>query len=393
MKELQVTNTIVVGGTGVIGTDIANQLPGMKRFWGMDRYDTAIAIAKGMKADLNTVFIATGENFPDALAGSVLAARTKSPIVLVNKELPTVANNFLKTNIGQIKETMVLGGTGVVPDKILELIADTLDPSHPSMHIPQASSTTALITPSTPPPYVPQVNEPQILGASDPNLDLKGPTENGGSLDKLWDDCVYPKKALTLKWSSLQTPNYLVRVETRSGSSEFREVFWAFVGNVNTYTLPASIFTEGNDCRISVAGTTGTDRFAPSYKEWYIQSGFYPSFGVLIMIHTLNPPTISYPANEANVPKADLTLKWDSPDWKDRYGMILVSYRYIIKDITTNQTGDAFIENNQSRTSFTIPKSMLATGHTYRFGVEATIGGYNFIPDDRQISETTFTVR
>ncbi|EGW41825.1 cell wall-binding repeat-containing protein [Desulfosporosinus sp. OT] len=389
LQVLQVSKTTVVGGTAVISTEVANQLPGMERFSGMDKYATAIAIAKGMNADLNTVFVATGENFPDALAGSALAARTKSPIVLVNKVLPTVADNFLKSNIGRIREMMVLGGTGVVSDKVMESIADTLDPSHPAMHIPNASPPTVAPIPSMPPAYVPTVTEPQILGASNPDPSLKGPYENGGSLDKLWDDCVYPKQDLTLKWSSLSTPNYLVRVS----DSKNGVVFWAYVGDVNTYTLSASIFTEGNDCRISVAGTTGTDRLAPGYKEWYIQAGFYPSSGVLVMIHTLQPPTITSPANEAIVPKKDLTITWDNPNWKDRYGMLLVSYRYLLKDLTINQSGDGFSDHEIGRNSLTIPSSMLATGHTYRLGIEATIGGYNFIPADRQISETTFTVR
>ncbi|TGE34358.1 cell wall-binding repeat-containing protein [Desulfosporosinus sp. Sb-LF] len=389
IQELQVSEATVVGGTAVISAEVANQLPGMKRFSGMDKYDSAIAIAEGMNADLNTVFVATGENFPDALAGSVLAARTNSPIVLVSKELPTVAQNFLKSKIGQIRETMVLGGTGVVSDKTMESIADTFDPNHPAMHIPNASPASAALNPLTPPANSPIVTEPQILGASNPDPSLKGPYENGGSLDKLWDDCVYPKKDLTLKWSGLSTPNYLVRVS----DSKRGVVFWAYVGDVNTYTLPGSIFTEGNDCRISVAGTTGTDRLAPGYKEWYIQAGFYPSSGVLIMIHTLKPPTITSPANEATVPKQDLTITWDSSDWKDRYKMLLVSYRYLLKDLTINQTGDGFSDSEIGRSSLTIPSSKLATGHTYRLGIEATIGGYNFIPDDRQISEMTFTVR
>ena len=70
----------MVGGTAVISTDVAALLPRVTRYGGMDKYDTAIAIAKGMQADTQTIFLATGDNFPDALAGSVLAARTNSPL-------------------------------------------------------------------------------------------------------------------------------------------------------------------------------------------------------------------------------------------------------------------------------------------------------------------------
>lgn len=280
--------------------------------------------------------------------------------------------------------SMLLGGTGVVPDKILESIADTLDPGHPSMHLPQGSPTTNPTTSPTLPASL--VTKPQILGASNPNL--KGPIEADGRFVKLGDGRVFLKKDLTIQWDSLYAPNYLVSV-----TSELGVVFWAFVGAVTTYTLPASIFTEGSKHWIAVAGTTGTDRLAPDYKEWYIHGGSNLYNGVSITIHTLKPPHFNFPANDATVPKEDLTVKWDSDDWQDSFGNFKVYYRYRLKDLTTNQTGDGFIENQQSRNSFTIPKAMLATGHTYRFGVEATIGGYNFNPDLRQASETTFTVR
>lgn len=72
----------------MISDQVANSMPGMKRYSGIDKYQTALEIAKGMGADLDTVFIATGDNFQDALAGSVLASRTNSPILLVGKNTP-----------------------------------------------------------------------------------------------------------------------------------------------------------------------------------------------------------------------------------------------------------------------------------------------------------------
>jgi putative cell wall-binding protein len=59
-----------------------------KRLFGAVRYDTmeAIVAAGFTKNDTDTVIVATGENFPDALAASSLAGLTKAPIVLTVTE-------------------------------------------------------------------------------------------------------------------------------------------------------------------------------------------------------------------------------------------------------------------------------------------------------------------
>ncbi|WP_459930882.1 cell wall-binding repeat-containing protein [Desulfosporosinus burensis] len=97
------------------------------RYWGMDQYETSIAIAKGLRADINTVMIAAGENFPDALAGSALAAHTDSPIILVDKHLNKASVlNFLADNSGQIRETYLLGGSAVISDTSFNYLSNYL---------------------------------------------------------------------------------------------------------------------------------------------------------------------------------------------------------------------------------------------------------------------------
>lgn len=124
IEELRVKDTFVVGGSAVISDQVANSLPGMKRYSGIDKYQTALEIAKGMGADLNAVFIATGDNFPDALAGSVLASRTNSPILLVGKDTPDNVYYYLNNYAEQIDEVIVLGGTAVVSDAVLGRIQE-----------------------------------------------------------------------------------------------------------------------------------------------------------------------------------------------------------------------------------------------------------------------------
>ncbi len=51
---------------------------------GNNRYDTSLEICKYFNSDSDIAVIANGENFPDALSGSALAAKQNAPIVLTN---------------------------------------------------------------------------------------------------------------------------------------------------------------------------------------------------------------------------------------------------------------------------------------------------------------------
>ena len=60
------------------------------RFAGNDRYDTAAKIATGTYAASDTVVIASGETYPDALAGAYAAGLASVPVLLVTRDdVPT----------------------------------------------------------------------------------------------------------------------------------------------------------------------------------------------------------------------------------------------------------------------------------------------------------------
>jgi putative cell wall-binding protein/uncharacterized protein (DUF2141 family) len=85
----------------------------LTRFAGADRYDTAAKIATGTFTTVDTVVIATGENFPDALAGNYIAGQTNSPILLTQKNSVPAAT---QAAIATLKPTkaVVLGGTDAI---------------------------------------------------------------------------------------------------------------------------------------------------------------------------------------------------------------------------------------------------------------------------------------
>lgn len=134
LKEYNcVKNAYVIGGDKVISDDMMNKaaaalgLSKATRIAGADRFETCVEVNKTFKAFLtgNKLCIATGMDFPDALAGGVYAAKNRSPLFLVNGKAKTPAlNDAQKAYLKSVKidSYAVFGGTGAVPDKHIETI-------------------------------------------------------------------------------------------------------------------------------------------------------------------------------------------------------------------------------------------------------------------------------
>ena len=97
---------------------------GVVRLAGESRYETAadVALERFDPADVDTVLLATGTNFPDALAGGSLAAALGAPILLVAPgELPDVTAAALATL--DPDEVVALGGEVAVGEDVLAAAA------------------------------------------------------------------------------------------------------------------------------------------------------------------------------------------------------------------------------------------------------------------------------
>ena len=84
-----------------------------QRLWGTDRYQTALQISKESFSASTKVFIATGWDFPDALAGSALAGYLEAPILLTR---PDRLPDGLLEELDRLgaKDVFILGGEGAV---------------------------------------------------------------------------------------------------------------------------------------------------------------------------------------------------------------------------------------------------------------------------------------
>lgn len=123
IKRLGATHAIILGGTGAVGTQVESGLRAagitkIDRISGSNRYDTARKVAQAAARQANggwdgTALVATGTNFPDALAGSSLAAARRWPIYLADpKGAPATLASQMKAD--GVKRVIILGGTGAV---------------------------------------------------------------------------------------------------------------------------------------------------------------------------------------------------------------------------------------------------------------------------------------
>ena len=122
LRELNVTQTLVIGGTAVVGANVMKSLPFPKRISGDTAYDTAAAVLQAYPPTTAKLEIATGENYPDALTGAVRAAFYGSMVVLVptHSAIPASLSTLLNSWKGRQVESF--GGVVAMPENVVETV-------------------------------------------------------------------------------------------------------------------------------------------------------------------------------------------------------------------------------------------------------------------------------
>ena len=137
LARLNPTEIVVLGGTGAVSSQVAAQLRSytdgrVVRLGGSDRYDTALRIVDHFFPNgSETLYLATGANFPDALTATPAAGINGAPLLLVP---PTGLTPALRAKIAELSpgRIFILGGTGVVSTGVEAALAafapEPLDP-------------------------------------------------------------------------------------------------------------------------------------------------------------------------------------------------------------------------------------------------------------------------
>ncbi|MEW1956574.1 cell wall-binding repeat-containing protein [Kineococcus sp. NPDC059986] len=130
LKTLHASEIYVVGSTASVSTEVETALTRLDystvRLDGADRYETAAYVATSLFSDPDTVFLATGENYPDALAGAAAAGRIGAPVLLVRPDaLPeVVADSFSDEAYARFKPSrfFVLGDEKAVSNAVIDQV-------------------------------------------------------------------------------------------------------------------------------------------------------------------------------------------------------------------------------------------------------------------------------
>ncbi|MFC0904962.1 cell wall-binding repeat-containing protein [Clostridium sp. MT-14] len=113
--------TLLIAGTALPSTVKADSSSRVNRLGGQDRYETAAKVAQDGWTSSDYAIVANGEGYADALCAAPLAKEKNAPILL------TAGNSLNQNALNQLKDlnvnhVIVVGGTGVVPESVLNEI-------------------------------------------------------------------------------------------------------------------------------------------------------------------------------------------------------------------------------------------------------------------------------
>jgi putative cell wall-binding protein len=130
LSKLKTQAVVLLGGPQAISGAVEQQVKQLGaqviRLQGVDRYATAASVATSLGPDavfkiggLPTAIIASGEDFPDALAGGPMAWARRLPVLLTTSSaLPGVTDQAL--NLLGIKQVLLLGGNQRIGDGVAQ---------------------------------------------------------------------------------------------------------------------------------------------------------------------------------------------------------------------------------------------------------------------------------
>jgi putative cell wall-binding protein len=131
LARLEPKEIVVLGGTAAISSEVEANLERYVaptiRLGGATRFDTATLVSSDAYPDgASTVYVTSGANFPDALAGAAAAGSEDAPVLLVH---PTEIPPSVVTELERLKPTniVVLGGTTVVSKAVATALEAYVD--------------------------------------------------------------------------------------------------------------------------------------------------------------------------------------------------------------------------------------------------------------------------
>ena len=127
LRRLGVSRVILLGAPGSISARVEQDLAtefDVERIQGQDRYSTAAAISASffVPGEVSTVYVARGDQFPDALAGGPAAVENRSPVLLTAGDVLPQATAAELLRLAP-KRIVILGGAVAVSESVERALA------------------------------------------------------------------------------------------------------------------------------------------------------------------------------------------------------------------------------------------------------------------------------
>lgn len=247
----------VIGGTSVVNDSVVNGLTNIKRLGGSDRYQTNMLILGefGNSMNFNNVYVATGEDFADAIGGAAAAAKTSSPIALTSSSNFS-AQSIVQSYIGSVTSVKILGGTAVVSDNSVDEIINggpvkiCIDPGH-------GGYDTGAIGPT---------------GIYEKNVNLAIALKLGQILQEAGIDVVYTRTSDNVRWPS----DVVKDLQTRCDIANNAEVNYFVCIHANSSDSPSANGTE----TYYLDGSTEGQKLAQDIQQELVQANGLQDRGV-----------------------------------------------------------------------------------------------------------------
>ncbi|MCI0583239.1 MAG: cell wall-binding repeat-containing protein [Chloroflexi bacterium] len=236
---------------------------GTVRKAGPDRYATAAAIARDAFASpIEVAFVATGADFPDALAAAAVAGASRAPVLLVTKAAIPAATT---TELQRLKpqRIIVVGGPAAVSDAVLGALGALAPGGATRLSGPDRYATAAAVSAAIHPSGAPVAYIVAGTGFADAVSAAPAAARDGGPV-LLVGNGVVPKP--TLAELKRLAPERIVIV---GGTS----VVSASVAATIAAAIPGATISRlaGADRYITSAAVAGT--FGPGVPVVYVATG------------------------------------------------------------------------------------------------------------------------
>ena len=121
LVRLKPTSVVILGGAAIVSDAVSAAVASLganvTRIAGTDRYDTSRRVAEYAFPQAPTAYIATGADYPDALAASAAAGAIGAPVVLVDGKKPALSAPTV-TALASVTTAVIAGGTAIVSSGI-----------------------------------------------------------------------------------------------------------------------------------------------------------------------------------------------------------------------------------------------------------------------------------